>query len=201
MAQIFVSHSAKDTKQLDFLNKAFASTNVQAKYEEIEAITRGRRNSAQIAADIAASNAIFVVLGPNVETLKHTRDWVVWESGRAQGTNKDIWVLEAFEDSALISVVVPHLRHYVCFHYNDAWLGYLRTVITSYDDSHILTAMVAGAGVGGGISETPMGALVGASIAWVLAANAKAQTILVGVFLFLAQAAVRCTASTLPCRR
>jgi len=67
VAQIFVSHSSKDTKQLDFLSKAFATTNVQAKYEEVEAILHGRRNAAQIAADIVASNAIMVLLGPNVE--------------------------------------------------------------------------------------------------------------------------------------
>jgi hypothetical protein len=60
MAQISVSHSSKDTKPLDFLNRAFASTEVQAKYEEIEAIVRGKRSAAEIAADIAASKATFV---------------------------------------------------------------------------------------------------------------------------------------------
>src|SRR6476659_6845636 len=120
MAQIFISHSAKDAKPIEFLNKAFASSNVQAKYEEIEAIATGRRTAAQIRADIAVSNAIMVVLGPNAETLRHTRDWIAWESGNA--ANKDVWVLEAFEDSAKLSVVIPHLRHYVGFHYNDQWL-------------------------------------------------------------------------------
>ena len=95
MAQIFISHSAKDTKPLQFLNQAFATTNVEAKYEEIEAIVSGKRTSQQIKADIAGSRAIMVVLGPNAEKLRHTRDWIVWESGTATGVGKDIWVLEA----------------------------------------------------------------------------------------------------------
>lgn len=93
MAQIFVSHSSKDTKQIEFISRAFASTKVQAKFEEIEAITQGRRTAAQIDADVQSSNAIMVVLGTNVQALEHTRDWVVWESGRA-GQNKNVWVLE-----------------------------------------------------------------------------------------------------------
>jgi len=107
--------------------------------------------------------------------LKHTRDWVVWESGTARGTNKDIWVLEALEDFPRLSVVIPHLRHYVCFPYTDPWLAYLRSIVASYDDSHILKAVVAGAGLGAGISETATGALIGGGIALLLAANAQTR--------------------------
>lgn len=179
MAQIFVSHSAKDTKSLEFLNRAFASTSVQAKYEEIEAIDTGRRTAAQIKADIALSNAIFVVLGENAEALRHTRDWIVWESGNAAATNKDVWVLESFEDSAKASVVIPHLRHYVAFHYNDQWLTYLRQIISSYDDSHVLPAGVAG-GVVGGIMGGETGGVIGGIIGGILGLaygkNLTAQT-------------------------
>ncbi len=171
MAQIFISHSAKDTKPLAFLNKAFASSNVQARYEEIEAIVSGRRTAAQIIADIAASNAIMVVLGPHAEALRHTRDWIVWESGNAAATNKDVWVLEAFEDSARLSVVIPHLRHYVAFHYDDQWLAYLRQIVVSYDDSHVLKAGLAGAGIGAALGEVG-GAVVVGLAALLLAANA-----------------------------
>jgi len=165
MAQIFVSHSSKDRKQLDFISRAFATTNVQAKYEEIEEIASGRRNANQIRADIMASNAIMVVLGSNAESLKHTRDWIVWESGvgagsNSNGTNKDIWVLEAFEDCGKPSIVIPHVRYYVSYQYTDIWVGILRSIIASYDDSHVLKAAVAGAGVGAAVGNVP-GALIG----------------------------------------
>jgi len=45
MAQIFISHSAKDKRIIEFINRAFASTRVEAKYEEIEAILDGRRTT------------------------------------------------------------------------------------------------------------------------------------------------------------
>lgn len=177
MALIFVSHSSKDTKQRSFLNQAFASTNVQAKYEEIEAIGKGSRTAAQIAADIAQSNAIFVILGPNAERLKHTRDWMAWESGNA--INKDLWVLEAQEDSSTVSMVIPRLRHYVCFDYNDQWLAYLRQIVSSYDDSHVLKAGVVGAGLGaaiGGEGSAGVGAIIGGLAGLILASNATTNT-------------------------
>jgi hypothetical protein len=173
VGQIFISHSARDTRQIDFLNKAFATTNVQAKYEEIEAIVQGRRTAAQIRADIAASNAIMVLLGPNVEALKHTRDWVGWESGNAAARNKEVWVLEAYEDLARLSVVIPHVQHYVCFHYNDSWTAYLRQIVSSYDDSHVAKAILAGTGIGATFG--PEGALVGAGAGLLLAAATTPQ--------------------------
>jgi ribosomal protein S27E len=179
MAQIFVSHSSRDRKQLDFISRAFATTNVQAKYEEIEEIVSGRRNANQIRADILASNAIMIVLGSNAESLKHTRDWIAWEAGvgaggGTDGTNKDIWVLEAFEDYGRVSVVIPHVRYYASYQYTDPWLGLLRTIIASYDDSHVLKAMAAGAGLGGLMGQGA-GAVVGGLTAMILAANSKSR--------------------------
>jgi hypothetical protein len=63
MAQIFISHSAKDRRIIEFINRAFASTKVAAKYEEIEAILEGRRTAQQIKGDIGISNAVFILLG------------------------------------------------------------------------------------------------------------------------------------------
>jgi hypothetical protein len=54
-----------------------------------------------------------IMLGPNAEALKHTRDWISWESGNAAALNKDVWVLELLEDSPKVSVVIPYLRHYI----------------------------------------------------------------------------------------
>src|SRR5258707_1390656 len=85
MAQIFVSHSSRDTESVDFLSRAFASTQVRAVFEDFDAILKGAATAARIANNIRQSNAIFVLLGRSVETLKHTRDWVNWESGVAAG--------------------------------------------------------------------------------------------------------------------
>ncbi len=179
MAQIFVSHSAKDRELVSFLSRAFASTPVKAVLEEFDAILKGPANAQRIAENIRISNAVFVLLGRNIEELKHTRDWVGWESGVAAGaamqTNRDIWVLESIVEMDQLSVVIPHLRHYVCFdHRQDFWQGYLTQIVNSYDDSHFLKAVSAGAATGGVLGKGE-GAMWGAGVGFLLAAMAGSQ--------------------------
>jgi len=174
MAQIFVSHSAKDAELVSFLSKAFAPTRVRAVFEEFEAILKGPANAAKIAADIRQSNAVFVLLSSTVEQLKHTRDWVGWEAGvaglTALETNKDVWVLEPVADLDKLSIIVPHFRHYVGFDpKQEKWQGYLTQIISSYDDSHFLKAISLGAATGGIFGEG-VGALWGAGAGLLLAA-------------------------------
>jgi hypothetical protein len=90
-------------------------------------------------------------------------------------TNRDVWVLESITEMDSLSVVIPHLRHYVCFdHRQDVWQGYLTQIITSYDDSHVLKAITAGAATGAAFRKGE-GALWGAGIGLFLAAMAGSQ--------------------------
>jgi hypothetical protein len=171
MAQIFISHSSKDTRIVDFINRTFASTKVEAKYEEIEAILDGRKTAQQIAADIGRSNAVFILLGENVESLHHTQQWVLWESGVASAANKDLWVFEAREDHGKLSVLIPHLHHHVCFEYSEPWLAYVRAVVSSYDDSHVMPAISAGIATGVATENPVAGILAGGIVALLLAGN------------------------------
>ena len=103
-----------------------------------------------------------------MEELRHTRDWVGWECGFAAGapleTNKDFWVLEPVTETDGLSVVIPHLRHYVCFDPGaDFWQGYLAQIIASYDDSHVLKAVTAGAATGAAFGKGE-GAVWGAGV-------------------------------------
>jgi len=177
MAQIFVSHSAKDKELVSFLSRAFAPTQVKALFEEFEAIFQGPANAQRIAQDIRQSNTVFVLLGRHVEEQKHTRDWVGWESGVAAATaletNKDVWVLESIAEMDCLSVVIPHLRHYVCFDQTEEfWQGYLTQIIASYDDSHFLKVMSVTAATGAALGKAE-GALLGAGVGMVLAAIAS----------------------------
>lgn len=174
MAQIFVSHSAKDTQLVALMSRAFAATKVKGVFEEFESILKGPANAQRIAQDVRESNAVFVLLGRNVEVLKHTRDWVGYESGVSAScalqTNKDIWVMESTGDVESLSVVIPHFRHYVCLDpESDWWQGYLTQIISSYDDSHVLKVVSASAATGGGIGGG-VGALWGAGVGLFLAA-------------------------------
>lgn len=143
MAQIFVSHSQKDKDFRGIFSNAFAGTKVKAIFEEFEKIVGRVVTSVHIAKEIENSKAVFVILSQNVQDIPHTRDWVVWETGVAK--NRDIWVFEPYPQFGRISIVTPYLRHYVIFDTSDDWVGYIRAIIESYDDSHVVpTASLAG---------------------------------------------------------
>lgn len=164
MAQIFVSHSKKDKDIIHFFLEAFAGTKVKPHLEELEKDTPMGVTAGKIEMDIQASNAVFVFLSENVESLPHTRDWVNWECGTAK--NKDIWVFEPFESSGKIQVIVPRVNHYVVFERNDEWRKYLRNIIESYDDTHVFPTLAGAAGGGALLGEKDRGggALIGLGV-------------------------------------
>jgi hypothetical protein len=140
VAQIFISHSQLDNDLKNFFAKIFSSTKVKAIWEEYEKIINQQEiTSEKINEDIRISNAVFITLSQNIENIRHTRDWINWESGVASANNKDIWVFEPFEQLGKITVPIPHLCHYVIFEINASWLNYIYRIITSYDDSNILS--------------------------------------------------------------
>jgi hypothetical protein len=156
MTSVFVSHSQYDTPYLDFLNRAFATTNIVAKYEEIEAI-ESQRTGAGTKSDIENARAIFVLLTENVENMRHTRDWIAWECG--VGSGKQVWVFEPPEASSVVSVVIPRIDHYVAFQQTDAWLAYLRGLLKEMKASGFRdasTAIGAGSLAGAGYVALPI---------------------------------------------
>lgn len=146
MADIFVSHSSQDVQLVDFFSRLAAGTKVRLVFEEFEKIISGAVSSSSIKAHIEGAKAVFLLLSPNVQGIPHTRDWVLWESGVA--ANKDIWVFERLSDRGRVSVITPFLRHYVVFEANDSYFRYLRPVLESYDDSHVLGTMLVTTGIG-----------------------------------------------------
>lgn len=170
MSQLFVSHSAGDDDIVAFFSKVAAGTRVRLVFEEFERLTSGEVNAQKIQAEIQESAAVFLLLGPHVQSIPHTRDWVVWESGVAH--NKDVWVFERARDYGQIQVVTPVIRHYVLYETDDAWFPYIRRVIESYDDSHVLGTAVLSAGVGA-LFGRGSGAVAGALAGLALAASSK----------------------------
>lgn len=165
MAQIFISHSARDRALVDFFARIGARSKVRLVFEELEKLLTGSVNADHIRADIEASSAVFLLLSNHVHSIPHTRDWIVWESG--VGHNKDIWVFESHSDHGKISVVTPFLRHYVVFEPIDLHFPYLSQVVASYDDSGVLPAMAAAGGLGAAFGKVGavVGALAGAALA------------------------------------
>lgn len=120
-----------------------------------------------------------------MQGIPHTRDWVVWEAGVAK--NKDIWVFEPYSQFSTISTVIPCLRHYVLFDTNDEWLGYLRQIIDSYDDSHVLPTTLLASAIGAGLAAAvtekdkaggaALGALAGAFVGSILSNKSEKRPV------------------------
>lgn len=173
MAQIFVAHSGRDADFVNFFTKCFYQTKVDPIFEEFERIFGGERSAPQIQADIDKANAIFVILSKNVESIRHTRDWVVSEAGASKG--KDTWVFEPFSQLGSISVIIPFVRHYVLFATTEDWMRYIRMIIKFYDDSHVLPTTLLGTGIGTAADRKypARGAIVGGIAGFILAKMSK----------------------------
>ncbi len=148
MAQIFISHSQADTSIRALFERAFATSNVRAVFVEYEGYSPPP--GPYIQAEINSSVALFLLQGPNVERLSHTKVWIASEVGIAQQASKDIWVFEPIDQPC--NVPVPFVTHYVPYAGSEQAFQYLRSVIKSYDDSAALGAVVRGGafGVAGG---------------------------------------------------
>jgi hypothetical protein len=148
MAEIFISHSRRDEDIKSFFSKVFATTPVTAYFVELEKLTTPP--AAYIEERIRASKALFILLGPHVQDLPQTQTWIAWEAGLTRGlgsqARKDIWVFEPYE--RWCEVPIPYLDHYVVYDQIQEAFNYIKSIVMSYDDSGVLPATLAGAGVG-----------------------------------------------------
>ncbi len=134
MAQIFISHSQRDEKIKNLFFRAFAGTNVTHIFQEYEDVPPTGVTAEIIERNIETSSAVFVLLSENVRD--YTRDWILWECGRAKG--KPIWVFEPNEAFGKITITIPNFNHYVRFASNDYWRKYIHAIVASYDDTSAL---------------------------------------------------------------
>ncbi|MGD0204881.1 MAG: hypothetical protein ABSB57_00300 [Dehalococcoidia bacterium] len=170
MSQIFISHSQLDTEIKTFFGDLFGRTNVKALFVEYEGYTAPAWP--YIHQEIANSAALFVLLGPNVEELRHTQLWIGTECGAAT-PGKDVWV---FEHSQRISnVPIPNVQHYMMYNYGQQYQDYIRAVVESYDDLPVLRAGLDGFWAGAELASPlghPAAQLGGALVGSVFAMNA-----------------------------
>jgi len=69
MAQISISHSARNDNLVNSFSKAGAGTKVKPVFDGFEKIVSGRITSLQIGDDIKQSQAVSVILSSHVEAL------------------------------------------------------------------------------------------------------------------------------------
>src|SRR2546423_212852 len=59
--------------------------------------------------------------------------------------------------SSGIRVVVPRFDHYILYDQSDLWRKYLRSIIETFDDSHVLPTLAATTGGGALLNEKDRG--------------------------------------------
>ncbi|MCZ7381141.1 MAG: hypothetical protein O8C64_06180 [Candidatus Methanoperedens sp.] len=138
--EIFVSHSAKDLEYRLYISDICNLAKTRPIFEELEKIVAGDYTFwYSIVAHIERAKAVFVILSQNIqeEENKHTRDWIVWETGVAAAQYKAVWVLEPYSEFGKKSVVIPYLTDYMLFENSNECKIYLKNIIESYSNPSI----------------------------------------------------------------
>src|SRR4030043_1489127 len=103
--QIFVSHSQYDGDIRMPFSEIFAIAGVMPKYMEFESIYPPAW--AEIKEQIRISEAVFLLLGPNIRRSSFTENWVAFEVGLSCAFGKDVWVFQLVQASPEPSCKAP----------------------------------------------------------------------------------------------
>ena len=128
--QIFVSHSRYDEEIRREFSEVFAvargASPIYMEFEEFLPPAWER-----IVDEINLSQALFVLLGPNIHKTIHTQNWVAFEVGLACAFGKEVWVFE--QAGSYIEFPIPYLTDYSIYDLKDkTHFEYLRRVIYGY---------------------------------------------------------------------
>jgi hypothetical protein len=109
--QIFISHSSKDHKILEFFRQLFDDSGVKPVFMEFESWSRNNMpNWIWIREQIQKSRALFLILTKNIVEKPYTQNWIAFEIGVACSTNPPIPVYVFREED--VKFPVPYLTWY-----------------------------------------------------------------------------------------
>jgi hypothetical protein len=109
--QIFVSHSQYDKDIRKDFSEIFATAGIKAKYMEFEKLMPPAWK--EIKQQLKQSEAVFLLLGPNIRRSSYTENWVAFEVGLACAFDKEVWVFEPINSN--INFPVPYVTDYVLY--------------------------------------------------------------------------------------
>ena len=130
MPQIFVSHSRFDTGIRKEFSEVFAvAKGAYPTYMEFEKFHPPAWQ--KIRDEVSSSQALFVLLGPNIRRTIHTQNWVAFEVGLACAFGKEVWVFE--QSGSNIDFPIPYLTDYMIYNLEDKkHFKYVRKIIKGY---------------------------------------------------------------------
>ena len=126
---IFVSHSQHDADIRTSFDTIFARAGVRSVCMEFEEMYSPPWQ--HIRNEMIGSEAVFLLLGPNVSSSIYTQNWIAFEVGLACALGKSVWVFE--QEGSYIEFPIPYLTDYMIYDLSDkAHFGYVRDVIQGY---------------------------------------------------------------------
>lgn len=127
--QIFVSHSQKDKEIVTYFDTIFARTGVKSVCMEFEKMRSPQWRDIKDAVDY--SDAIFLLLGPNVKDNIHTQNWIAFEVGLSCAFRKEVWVFE--QENSDIEFPIPYLTDFMMYNpQKPETFSYVRNIIEAY---------------------------------------------------------------------
>ena len=126
--QIFVSHSRYDKEIRKNFSELFALANIKPSYMEFE---RSPPNWRKIRDQIKNSEAVFLLLGPNIKRNYYTENWVAFEVGLACAFEKEVWVFEPV--NLELDFPVPYVTDYMEYNLDIPEIfDYVKEVMAEY---------------------------------------------------------------------
>lgn len=129
MAQIFVSHSQHDKEIRASFDTVFARTGVKSMCMEFERVYPPAWEI--IKNEIHASETVFLLLGPNIQSSIHTQNWIAFEVGLACAYGKEVWVFE--QEASYIEFPIPYLTDYMIYNLKEpSHFDWVQSIIVGY---------------------------------------------------------------------
>ena len=127
--QIFVSHSQKDNDIVTYFDRVFARTGVKAVCMKLQKMRSPQWQD--IKDKVSYSDAVFLLLGPNVRSSIHTQNWIAFEVGLSCANGKEVWVFE--KEGSDIEFPIPYLTDFMIYNLENAkTFDYVRNIIDAY---------------------------------------------------------------------
>ncbi|MCL5949242.1 MAG: toll/interleukin-1 receptor domain-containing protein [Candidatus Bathyarchaeota archaeon] len=129
-SQIFISHSRRDENIRKTFNELLALAGVKSVCMEFEDMEGQKWN--QIRDVVNHSDAVFVLMGENVNCSNHTQNWISFEVGLACAFKKRIWVFE--KASSKVDFPIPYVTDYVIYDSLEKKevTSYLKKIVDAY---------------------------------------------------------------------
>lgn len=133
---VFISHSKHD-RRLEFFHKVFSGLHTKAVWMEFENIKPPPYQS--IKNFVNESNALFVLLSPELFNLKHTANWVAFEVGLAANWRSPALIQKIIQDridvyvfeplSERVDFCVPYCTYYMQYNESDVEVKFLKELV------------------------------------------------------------------------